>query len=463
MDASSATANLPERGIPAETLLSRLASLKTGNADWHNGRTFSLVYHVSDTHHALLTDAYTTHFSENGLNPTAFPSLAQMERDIITISGSLFHAPPGFAGTLQSGGTESILCAMLAYRDRALARGIRSPELVLSSTAHVAFHKAAHYFGFALNVIPVRADHTVDPEAFRKAISPNTMAVVASAPAYPSGQLDPITEIAAICEEKNVPLHVDACVGGFFLPFLKDAPVWDFRLPGVTSISADLHKYGYAAKGASVLVWQSESFLEHQIYVLTDWSGGVYASTGLLGTRPGGAYAAAWTALQALGQSGYRTLNTTVMNTTQTLQEGIRGIAGLDLLGKPDMSVFAVVSTDPALSIYAVADVMEEKGWFIDRQQKPESIHVTITPAHSGKEPAILADLAESVETVRRHPERALSGKAAQYGMIARVPARGLIQKEVRNTMAGMVTGRNSGMPTETPWWQKALLKVLRK
>jgi glutamate/tyrosine decarboxylase-like PLP-dependent enzyme len=454
---------LPEKGLSRNEILAQLEAMRAPNADWHAGRTFSLVYHSSDEHLALLKEAYTSHFSENGLNPTAFPSLALMERDLISITGMLFHAPEGFAGTFQSGGTESILCAMLAYRDRALSKGIARPELVLSEAAHVAFLKASHYFGFSLKLVPIDAEHRVSVDDFRALISKNTMAIVGSAPAYPSGQIDPLADLSALAVETGVPLHVDACVGGYLLPFLENIPPWDFRLPGVTSISADLHKYGFAAKGASTLLWRSDTWLNEQIYVYADWPGGVYASTGLLGTRPGGSYAAAWAAMQAFGLAGYRKQAAHIMQLTRKIIDGVLATGAVRVLGTPEMSVFALVSADKSVSMYALADILEEKGWFIDRQQEPESIHFTITPAHAASADAFLADFNEAVETARREPGRAISGKAAQYGLIRNLPLRSFVSGEVKKTMANMVTGRAQGVSTRVPAWQRWLLRLLRK
>lgn len=449
------------QGLNAGEILDRLNGRKTGNGNWRDGKMWSLVYHHSDEHTELLKQAYSTHFSENALNPTAFPSLQRLEREIVQIAGTLFNAPEGFSGTFQSGGTESIMIAMLVYRDRGRKKGIEDPEIVLSEGAHVAFHKAAHCFGIKTTCISIDERHQFNLSDFEKAITRNTVALVGSAPAYPSGQVDPLAELSRIALAHNLPLHVDACVGGFFLPFVEDFEPWDFRLAGVTSISADIHKYGYSAKGASVLIWRDEEWLKEQIYVYTDWPGGVYASSGLLGTRPGGAHAAAWASLMSLGENGFRKTVQAVLETTSEIKRRIAQIGELEILGNPKLGLFAIVSKEPSVSVYAVADLLEEKGWFIDRQMRPESIHCTVTPAHFGKEQQFADDLKAAVEKVIEEPGRALSGKAAQYGLLSHLPARKMVEKEVRNTMGRLITGSGNAEVNVTGW-QRWLLRWIR-
>ena len=306
--------SIPARGIASDALLAELAAMKSADADWRGGRVFSLVYHAGEAHEKLLQQAHALYASANLLNPVAFQSLKRMETEIVGMAASLMHGPDTTVGAVTSGGTESILCAMSAYRDRARKERpwIRSPEIVCGRTAHPAFEKAAHYFGFTLRRVEVGADFRVDMRAMAKAVGRNTIGLVVSAPQYPHGVIDHVEQAAALARKHKLPLHVDACVGGWLLPWLEmiGRPVrpWDFRVPGVTSISADLHKYAYASKGASVILWRSMEQMKYQFFVSTDFPGGIYASPIMIGTRPGGPIAAAWAGLKSLGEAGYMDL-----------------------------------------------------------------------------------------------------------------------------------------------------------
>ncbi len=266
--------------------------------------------------------------------------------------------------------------------------------------------------------------------------------MVGSAPSYPHGVVDPIEELGKLCQKKKVPLHVDSCLGGFLLPWVEKlgypVPPFDFRVPGVTSITADCHKYGYAAKGASTILYRNMDYLKHQFFVYENWPGGIFASPALLGTRPGGALAGAWAAMMAMGEEGYLDYAKIIMDTTRKLQDGINAIDGLEVLGNPHMSVFAYHSTDKDLNVYALGDLMEEKGWHIDRQQRPETLHAMVTPHHATSADKYLEDLREAVEKVRANPELATQGGAAMYGMIAHIPMRGMIRKNVLKMMMQM-------------------------
>lgn len=413
------------------------------DARWHDGRTFSLVYHASDEHTQFLKEAFGLFFSENALNPSAFASLKQFENEVVSIAAGLLGGDAETTGTMTSGGTESIFLCVKTYRDRARALAAaqagtaqagtaqagrpgprEEPEVILPVTAHPAFDKAAHSLGVKLVHVPVDANFQADLGAVRAALSPRTILLVGSAPAYPQGVIDPIAELAALAAEEGLGMHVDACLGGFLLPFLRELgqpiPPFDFRVPGVTSMSADLHKYGFAAKGASTVLYRNAELRKHQFYARSNWPGGLWGSTTLAGTRPGGPIAAAWAALMALGRNGYLRLARTILETTQAFQSGIQAIPGLRILGKPDMSVFAFTSDGP--DIFAVADAMEGRGWHVDRQHRPDSIHLMITPAHAAIVEPYLNDLRDSVAHVSAHPELAAEGNAAAYGMLTRLP-----------------------------------------
>jgi glutamate/tyrosine decarboxylase-like PLP-dependent enzyme len=440
----SKRASIPKQGRDKAELLQSMEELKKGDADWRHGRTFSMVYFGGEEHLALIKEAHDLFFSENALNPMAFKSLRRMELEVVQMTASMLHGGPEAVGTMTSGGTESILMAVKACRDRArkLKPWIKAPEIVAPTTVHVALDKAAHYFGLTLRYAKTGADLRADVDDMRRLVGPNTVMLVASAPQYPHGVVDPIGEIGALAEEKGIPLHVDACIGGFMLPFVEKlgypVPTFDFRVPGVTSMSADVHKYGLAAKGASIVVYRDMSYLRHQFFVSTDWSGGIYASPSMTGTRPGGPIAAAWAAMMSLGEEGYLDHARRAMSATKKLRDGIGKIPALEVLGDPTMSNVSNASRDKGVSIYAVADQLQDRGYSVDRQQKPECIHVTLTSHHDDKIDGYVADLAEAVEVVRKNPEIKSRGNAAMYGMMAKVPFRGMVKHSVERVMESM-------------------------
>lgn len=442
------TMQIPKLGRTADDVLAELATRNTRDADWRGGRVFSLVYHVparpherGERHEELLQRAHAMYASTNLLNPMAFDSLKKMESELVAMAGSLFHCP-GAVGAVTSGGTESILCAVAAYRDRARRERpwIRRPELVVPSTIHPAFDKAAHYFGVRLVKVPVGADLRADVRGMEKAIGWRCIGLVASAPQYPHGVIDDIAGLGAIAQRKKLPLHVDACVGGFMLPWLEKLgraiPRWDFRVPGVTSISADLHKYGYAAKGASMLVWRSMDQMKHQIFVETNFPGGIYASPTMIGTRPGGPIAAAWAALQSLGETGYLELAKLAIDAADRFRAGIQKIPGLVLLGAPDATIVAYAASNA--NIYSIADRLEARGWTVDRMHRPSAIHLTVTANHAAIVDEYLADLAAAVAEVRGNPALAKSGSAPMYGMAAKMPVRFFVKRQVRKVIADL-------------------------
>ena len=449
-------ATIPAHGRDPDTILDELAARTRHDTDWRGGRVFSLVYKVpgaaGQAHERLLERAHALFASANLLNPLAFKSLKAMEHDLVEMTGRLFHCA-GAVGAVTSGGTESILCAVAAYRDRARRERpwIRRPELVVPTTIHPAFDKAAHYFGVRLVKVPVGADLRADARAMARAIGRRTIGIVASAPQYPHGVIDPIAELGALAQRRGLPMHVDACVGGFMLPWLerlgRPIPRWDFRVPGVTSISADLHKYGYAAKGASMLVWRSIDAMRHQFFVATDFPGGVYASPTMLGTRAGGPIAAAWAAMHALGEDGYLELARATIDAADRLRAGIAGIPGLALLGAPDATIVAFTARGGDANIYAIADRLEARGWTTDRMHRPAAMHLTVTANHAAIVDDYLADLAAAAAEVARDPGLAKRGTAPMYGMAGTLPLRRLVASRVRAMFADMYAGREEGAP----------------
>ena len=391
---------LPDRGLADAQIRELLETARAHDADWRRGRIWSLVYYAGPEHTDFLCEVFRAYASENGLSPAAFPSLARFQREVVAMLRGLLQGDDAVAGAMTSGGTESILLAVKAYRDHARAQGRSGPlEMVLPDTAHPAFLKAGQYFGVVPVVVPVAADFRADLAATARAIGPRTILLVASAPCFPFGVVDPVEALGALAEQHGVGLHVDACVGALVLPFLRELdpalPRFDFSARGVTSISADLHKYGYALKGASAVLYRSAALRRGQFFVSTGWPGGLFGSPGLLGTRSGGVIAAAWAAMMRLGADGYRRLAHESMALTRRLQLGIASLPGLRVVGAPDMSVFAFTADDR--DIFAVADRLAAHGWHVDRQNAPPSIHLVVTPNHRDAVDPFLADLAQTL------------------------------------------------------------------
>jgi sphinganine-1-phosphate aldolase len=429
---------LPEHGLSHEEVIRSVEEISKGDIDWRDGKVWSLVYHASDDHDELLKKIYNNFFSKNALSPLAFPSLRIFETEVVSMAIDLFNGDKKCRGSMTSGGTESILMAIKTYRDWARDKypDIKNPEMVLPSSAHPAFDKGADYFDVKAVRVPVdKETHRADVGTMEKALTDNTILMVGSACDFPRGVVDPISEIANIAQDRGIGMHVDGCLGGFMLPFVKKlgyhVPDFDFSVPGVTSISADVHKYGYGAKGASTILYRNDKIWKYQFSVYVDWSGGVYISTTMRGTRPGGAIAAAWAAMKALGTNGYLNLATNVMNTTKKLIEGIEQIPELYILGNPVMSVFSF--TSDKFNIFRLGDILDEKGWHLDRLQFPSALHMMVNPHHAEISDTFLKDLKEAVEEVRKNPGEQSDGEAAMYGMIASLPDRGKVKKYIVN------------------------------
>ena len=420
---------LPEKGIPVPDLLNNMKDLIKDDINWRDGKVWSLVYHATDEHTEMLKEAYTMFFSKNALSPMAFPSLRKFETEVISMTVDLFNGDKRCCGSMTSGGTESLLMAVKTYRDWAEEKipNIKEPEMVVPSSAHPSFDKAADYFKVKLVKVPVNSEtHRADVNAMKKAITENTILIVGSACDFPRGVVDPISELGVLAQENGIGLHVDACLGGFMLPFVKklgyEVPDFDFSVPGVTSISADVHKYGYGAKGASTILYRKERIWKHQFSVYTDWTGGVYISPSMRGTRPGGAIAAAWAAMKHLGMDGYLNLAKIVMDASKKLINGINQIPELYIIGKPVMSVFSF--TSDKIDIYQLGDRMDKKGWHLDRIQFPNALHMMVNPHHAEIVDTFLKDLQETVNDVIEHPGESTDGDAAIYGMVASLPDR---------------------------------------
>ena len=459
---------IPSVGRSDEEIFSQMDTMKGDDYRWDNGRVFCLVYPVDSSHHDFLKESYGKFISENFLNPMAFGSLKKMEREVVRMSINLMNGDENCVGTMTSGGTESIIMAVKAAREMARKQRpwILKPELVAPDSAHVAVEKACKYFDIKYVAVKTKDDFTADVKAMKKATNRNTIMIYSSAPQYPQGVVDPIEELGEFASKKKIPLHVDACVGGFMLPWLEKIgePIekWDFRVKGVTSISADLHKYGFAAKGASVVLYRDMKYMKHQFFITTNWPGGIYASPNFPGTRPGGAIAAAWATLKKFGEDGYIEQAKKTIKIAKEWRAAISEIPELEILGNPKATLHSFRSIDKSVDIYAIADILIEKGWFFDRQQYPASIHMTMMPSHENTKDDFIKDLKDAVQHVKDHPELAQSGNAAMYGMMAKLPVRGMVKKSVEKVMESMWGAdgelpdlENMGKDENAPWYMK--------
>lgn len=399
--------SLPQQGMDYETLFQELKKRKQADFKWKGGRIFTLIYNPGKEIADMVKKAYLMFISENALNPIAFPSLKQMENEVVRMSADLLGGGTEATGSMTSGGTESILMVVKTARDWAKKNKpkAKKPEIILPGSVHPAFLKACHYFSVKPVLIPVGSDYRADVEATWKAINEQTIMLVGSAPSFPHGVVDDIPELAKLALKNDLLLHVDACVGGFMLPFIKrlgyPVPPFDFSVEGVTSISADLHKYAYACKGASLILYNDKALRKHQFFVFSGWQGGgIYASPSMGGTRPGGAIAAAWAALMGIGLNGYLRLAQQAMDATRKIKEGINQIEELQVIGDPTMTVIAFQSD--IVDIYQIADELTLKGYLLDRQQDPASLHMTISPANAEIVDDFLFDLREAVEKAKK-------------------------------------------------------------
>ncbi len=396
---------LLQKGKSQEEVLKELHELKKLDLDWKKGRAFSMIYYLGEKELELMIQAYKMFMSENALNPGAFKSLKKMEKDLVYTVASLMGDPDILKGTFTSGGTESILLAVKSARDYALKKNPNiKPEMVIPLSAHPAFDKAGHYFGIKVIHAPLNEKYQVDVKELKSLVNSNTVLIVGSAPSYPHGIIDPIAELSQFAVEKNLWFHVDACVGGMVLPFMEmlgyNVPAFDFRLEGVCSMSMDLHKYGYVSKGASIVLYKNKSLKRNQYFVYGGWNGGLYGSAGVLGTRSGGNIAAAWALMNHIGIEGYKNIVKTVVETTQTLIKEIQQIPEIQIIGDPVTTAFAF--TSDKLDIYEIADELSEKGWLLDRQQNPPSLHLTVNFIHKDYVQEFIHDLKEAVKKAKQ-------------------------------------------------------------
>ena len=433
--------SIPEMGRDKNDIIKEMQEIEAEETSkWKEGFVSGAVYHGDDEHIEFLNKVSAIHSQSNPLHPDVWPSSAKFEAEIVAMTAAMLGAkrePDGtgegeeICGVVSSGGTESILLAVKTYRDRARAnKGIKKPEMIVPSTAHAAFDKAAQYFNIKIIHIPVDNHFRADVDKTRKAITKDTIVIVGSAPSFPHGIVDPIEELSELAKQRGIGFHTDACLGGFVLPWARklgyDVPAFDFTLPGVTSMSADTHKYGYALKGTSVVLYRGLDLRHYQYFKATDWPGGLYFSPTLAGSRPGALSAACWASMVATGKDGYIEATQKIMETASTIKSQIGKIPELHILGEP---LWVIAFGSEKLDIYRIMDCMTARGWSLNGLHKPPCVHLCVTLRHaqSGIAERFTGDLKEAVEFVKNNPETK-GGMAPVYGMAATLPVRSVVE-----------------------------------
>jgi sphinganine-1-phosphate aldolase len=408
---------IPPKGKAKEEIFQTLESYKGDDLDWKSGRVMGYVYEPGEKAKEVINQAYTMYLSENALDPLTFPSLLRLENEVVAMTAGLLNSPPEVVGNFTSGGTESLMLVVKTARDfaRATKPHIKEPEMVLPITAHASLFKAAHYLGLKPVVTRVHDDSfKADVSAMRNAITDNTILLVGSAPGYTHGVVDPITEIAALAREKDLLCHVDACVGGIHLSYMRklgiEVPDFDLNVPGVTSLTTDLHKYGYAAKGASIVLYKNKELRRYQIWACSRWTGYTIINPAVTSSKTGGPMAAAWAVMNHLGDEGYLEIVREVMAATQKLMDGISRINGVRILGQPDMCMFALASDSDRINVYRLADEMKLKGWYLQpqfaRENSPANLHISMNRSTVPQAEAFLETFAETIEEMKqREPD----------------------------------------------------------
>jgi glutamate/tyrosine decarboxylase-like PLP-dependent enzyme len=427
--------NLPEKGMDREEILELMEKFKEMEASkWKEGFVSGAVYHGNEAFIDFMNRVYAINSQSNPLHPEVWPSTSKFEAEVVAMTANMLNADQTadeIVGTVSSGGTESILLAMKTYRDWARdTKGIQEPEIIAPTTAHAAFTKAGDYFGIKIIRIPVGADFRADVAATQEAINDNTIALVGSAPPFPHGIVDPIEELSELALKHELGFHTDACLGGFILPWAEklgyEVPTFDFRLPGVTSISVDTHKYGYAAKGTSVILYRGAELRHFQYFSVTDWPGGFYVSPTFAGSRPGALIAVAWAAMVSMGENGYLESAKRILETTDWLKQEMRKISDLQLIGDPP---FMVTFQSESLNVYQVMEYMTERNWGLSGLHLPPSVHLCVTQRHTqeGVKERFMKEIKEAVAYVKENPQ-APEGMGPIYGMAATIETREMVK-----------------------------------
>jgi sphinganine-1-phosphate aldolase len=434
-DDFAAFSHIPETGLDKEEIIKKMETFKSlEEARWKDGFVSGAVYHGDDEHIDFQSRVYAINSQSNPLHTDLWPSTTKFEAEVVSMTANMLGAGDSddeICGVVSSGGTESILLAMKTYRDWARdKKGITEPEMVVPTTAHAAFDKAAQCFNIKIIRVPVDADYKADVEATRKAISENTIVIVGSAPSFPHGIIDPIEELSELAREAGIGFHTDGCLGGFLLPWAEklgyDVPPFDFRLPGVTSMSADTHKYAYAAKGTSVVLYRSSELRHYQYYVTTDWPGGLYLTPTFAGSRPGALSAACWAAMLAMGEQGYMEATKRILETAALIKRGIEEIPDLYVLGDP---LWVIAFASEELDIYAIMDAMTNKRWSLNGLQLPPAVHICVTLRHTqpGLAERFIQDLESAVEYVKANP--GVQGMMTpMYGLATNISFSGMVR-----------------------------------
>jgi glutamate/tyrosine decarboxylase-like PLP-dependent enzyme len=421
-------ARLPKQGRDRAALLGELRRMAgIEDARWASGQVSGTYYHGGKEHYAFLNQVFGLFSHVNLLQRDLCPSGTKFEAEIVSMVAGMLNGDAARArdpndevcGAVTFGGSESIMLPMLAYREWAREeRGVTEPEMVVPSTIHPAFDKGAHYFGIRLVHVPVGRDHLADVDAMRARVGPNTIAIAGSAANYPHGLIDPLDQLSELALERGIGFHVDGCLGGFLLPWIErlgyPVPPFDFRLPGVTSMSCDTHKWGYGLKGASVVLYRSRALRRRQYFAKIDWPGGLYASPTMAGSRSGGLAASTWAAMVALGEEGYLDAARRIMRAADAIQVGIAAIPELEVFGKP---TFCIAFGARELDVFHVNDFLAARGWRLNGLQNPPGVHlcVTLPQARPGVAERFVADLREGV-AYARSPAQEKPRSGAVYG-----------------------------------------------
>lgn len=426
--------SIPAAGMDSTKLLGMLGEWhKAELANYGGGKYSGAIYHGGDDLTSLMARVFELFSFTNPLHPDMFPYIRKMEAEVVRMCCSLMDGDENSCGVMTSGGTESILLAVKTYRDWAAAeKGITEPEIVVPITIHAAFEKACHYFNIRLVHVDVCQDsYTMTLESLKKAVSRNTIMIAASAPCFPQGTIDPIRELSDFAADRGIPFHSDCCLGGLLLPFFRklgvDVPAFGFDCKGVTSISADTHKYGYAPKGSSVILYSNSEFRRYQYFVTPQWSGGIYATPGFAGSRPGAVVACTWATLVHFGEDGYMKCAQSILSTLSIIKTGFSSIPELKILGTPISSVIAFASQDKRLNVYKVAEAMSLRGWTLNSLQNPPSVHLCVTQAHNELGNVFIQDLKSAIAEILEFPDRFKSGSVQIYGTLESIPDASII------------------------------------
>ncbi len=440
---------LPETGRDKAEVISEMQALcAKEESKWKDGFVSGAVYHGDEDHIDFLNQVYMLNSQSNPLHTDVWPSTTKFEAEVVAMTANMLNArkvnddpdcDDEVCGVVSSGGTESILLAMKTYRDWARdMKGISKPEMIVPTTAHAAFDKASQYFKIKMKRIPVDAGFKADVAKTKEAITDNTIVIVGSTPSFPHGVIDPIEELSEIARDDDIGFHTDACLGGFILPWAGrlgyPVPPFDFSLPGVTSISVDTHKYGYAAKGSSVILYRSLELRRYQFYTTTDWPGGLYLSPTFAGSRAGALSATAWAAMVAIGEKGYMEIAKKILETGEKIKKGIGEIFELYVLGDP---LWDIAFGSDTMDIYKVMDYMGVLKWSLNGLQMPPAVHLCLTHRHTqpGLAEKFIQDLKSAVDQVKANPDKETDGVGRLYGMSAQIPIKGVMDAFLKRYM----------------------------